>query len=101
MKVIKTGGGGPIDLPDTVSGANGQEEIVEKFKSIYSELYNSAGTQVEMTAIRESIKKLIRPESVQEVSKVTGCVVKQAMTDMKPSKSDVSGCFNECSRHFV
>ena len=28
MKVIKKGGGGPAELPDTVAGAYGQEEIV-------------------------------------------------------------------------
>ena len=31
--------------------------------------------------------------SVQEVSKLTGSIVKQAMTEMKPKKSDVSGYF--------
>ena len=45
MKQIRKGGGGPAELPDTVAGANGEEEIVEKFRMIYSGLYNSATTE--------------------------------------------------------
>ena len=47
MKTIKKGGGGPADIPDTVGDANGEEKIVAKFRSIYSGLYNSAGTEDE------------------------------------------------------
>ena len=48
MKGIKKGKGGPPDLPDTVDGANGPEEIVEKFWTVYSALYNSASTENEI-----------------------------------------------------
>ena len=93
MKVIKKGGGGPADLPDTVDGANGEEEIVAKFRSIYSALYNSAGTEDEMTTLFRNIEHLINPGSLEEVARVTGSVVKLAVSKLKPQKSDVSSSF--------
>ena len=38
MKKLNSGVGGQADLPDNVSGANGSEEIVEKFSEVYSTL---------------------------------------------------------------
>ena len=93
MKVIKKGGGGPPELPDTVSGANGEQEIVEKFRLVYSGLYNSAGTEEEMRALHDKIDKLISHDSLSEVAKITGMVVKTAVCSMKPRKSDVSNCY--------
>ena len=43
------------DLPDTVAGANGQAEIVEKFREVYSALYNSSGTQEGMDSLRAHV----------------------------------------------
>ena len=93
MKVIKQGGGGPPELPDTVGGANGEQEIVEKFRLVYSGLYNSAGTEEEMRALHDKIDKLISHDSLSEVAKITGMVVKTAVCSMKPRKSDVSNCY--------
>ena len=93
MKVIKKGGGGPAELPDTVAGDNGQEEIVEKFRDIYSALYNSASTQEEMDVLNERIRNLISPSAIAEVGKVTGETVKSAACKMKSQKSDVSGWY--------
>ena len=93
MKKIRKGGGGPPDLPDTVAGANGEEEIVEKFRFVYSSLYNSANSDEEMQLLHDQVQKLITPESVHEVCKVTGSVVKEAVCSMKPRKTDVSACF--------
>ena len=93
MKVIRRGGGGAVELPDTVGGANGQEEIVEKFREIYSELYNSANTKDELDVLSGEIKHLISHESVNEIGKVTGAVVKTAACKLKSRKSDVSGWF--------
>ena len=49
MKKIRCGGmGGQTDLPDTVDGAQGEEEIADKFKKVYETLYSSAGSQEEI-----------------------------------------------------
>ena len=93
MKIIRRGGGGPAELPDTVAGGNGEEEIVEKFKLVYSGLYNSASTNEEMQVLQDTVEKLVTPEAVSEVSRVTGASVKAAVCNMKPRKSDVSSCF--------
>ena len=93
MKQIRKGGGGPAELPDTVAGANGKEEIVEKFRMIYSGLYNSASTEAEMEVLHAKVKGMITPESVHQVSRITGSVVKAAVCSMKARKSDVSGCY--------
>ena len=79
MKAIRNGGADHTELPDTVAGANGELEIVEKFRLVYAGLYNSAGTQDEMKELHERLDKLITPESVQEVSRVTGSIVKTAV----------------------
>ena len=42
MKAVKGGKVCQDDLPDTVVAANGEEEVVEKFREVYSNLYNSA-----------------------------------------------------------
>lgn len=93
MKVIRSGGGGCSnnELPDTVAGANGQEEIVDKFREVYSALYNSAGTQAEMDELRTKVAMLITVDSVAEVNKLTGAKVKEAVGMMKARKGDVSG----------
>ena len=72
MRNIRKGGDGPGELPDTVAGGNGEQEIVEKFKMVYSGLYNSAGTEEEMIDLLEKVEDLITPEAVNEVSKITG-----------------------------
>ena len=93
MKLIRKGGGGPADLPDTVAGTNGEQEIAEAFRFVYSGLYNSASTEDEMRVLHERIGNLITPESVQHVAKVTGSIVKEAVCSMKPRKSDVTSCY--------
>ena len=52
MKNIKCGKKASAELPDNVAGANGESEIVEKFKEVYQALYNSSGTQEEMEEIK-------------------------------------------------
>ena len=79
MKNIRKGRGGPGELPDTVAGGNGEQEIVEKFKLVYSGLYNSAGTEEEMRDLLEKVEGLITPEAVSEVSRITGTTVKAAV----------------------
>ena len=90
MKVIRGGTGRHSELPDTVAEANGPEEIVEKFREVYKNLYNSAGTQEEMAMLHNRVAELIKMESINEVDKVTGIKVKEAVCLMKPNKGDIS-----------
>ena len=48
MKSIKNENAGGEELPDNVAGADGQDEIVEKFREVYQALYNSADSSEEM-----------------------------------------------------
>ena len=93
MKNIKKGRGGPPELPDTVAGGSGEEEIVEKFRLVYSTLYNSAGSEAELRVLSDKVQALITPEAVDEVARVTGSTVKEAVCYMMKGKSDVSNSF--------
>ena len=94
MKKIKNGAGSSREeLPDNVADANGEEEIVEKFRKVYSALYSSSGSKQEMQLLRQKVTRLINGNEVAEVAKVTGQAVKEAALRMKPGKSDVSGGF--------
>ena len=93
MKMIRKGGRNLMELPDTVAGANGELEIVEKFRLVYSTLYNSAGTEEEMVDLRQIIGQLVTPTSLCEVEKITGNLVKSTACIMKPRKSDVSNYY--------
>ena len=59
MKKIRNGGGRSADLPEIVDGANGEEEISEKFRSVYSALYNSASTKDEMDQLLKNVQQSI------------------------------------------
>ena len=94
MKRIRCGGvGGQPDLPDCVGGAQGEDEIAEKFKIVYETLYSSASSEDEMTILLDRVTREIHQSSVQEVSKVSGSKVKEAACLLKPRKGDVSGGF--------
>ena len=80
----------PQQLPDSLEGEVGHEEILEKFQVLYSALYNSAGSQVMMEELWDQVGSQIDCTSEAEVSKVTGRVVQQAAMKMKPGKVDVS-----------
>ena len=76
-----------------IDGVSGHDEILEKFRQVYSDLYNSAGTEEAMSVIKETLHNMIGADSIKEVEKVTGDVVKKACCRMKPSKMDVSGSY--------
>ena len=95
LKCIRAGNKAVVDLPDIVAGANGESEIVAKFRDVYRKLYNTWGSQVEMVEVKNKISSLLDTEnSAAEVQKLTGSIVKQAVCKMKPGKSDVTGAFN-------
>ena len=93
MKNIKVGGNSTADLPENVAGANGEDEVVEKFRQVYSALYSSSDSSAEMTRIKAKIRDLISHDSVEEVFKITGETVKKAAKLMKKGKADVSQSF--------
>ena len=93
MKSVKVGRTGGEDLPDCVAGADGEAEIVEKFREVYQALYNSAESSQQMNDIKVKVAELISVDSVQEVMKITGAKVKEAAGMMRSVKSDVTGGF--------
>ena len=90
MKKIRSGGSGQAELPEKVAGAEGEAAIVEKFREVYSGLYNSAGTAPEVQVIKARLGDHINQDSMQEVMKITGESVKKAAGLMKCGKGDVS-----------
>ena len=87
------GGKHSPQLPENVAGANGEEEICNKFRSVYSDLYNLADTSEEMEIIKERIEAKTSQDCISEVTKITGSVVKLAAASMKKNKGDVSGSY--------
>ena len=67
MKKVRTGGGVFLELSGQVDGVEGEEAIVQKFKEVYSTLYNSAGSSREVQKIKDKTKGLINDESIEEV----------------------------------
>ena len=83
MKKIRGGSASP-DLPDQVAGADGEHEIVDKFREVYQALYNSTDTSEEMAKIKEEVHSLVNANSNMEVSKITGGI---SLEDLKMEKS--------------
>ena len=81
-------------VPDCLEGKVTHDDILDKFRECYEGLYNSAGTEAAMVTIKESLKCLIKSSDQDEVSKVTGEVVKEACGKMKRGKMDVTGFFS-------
>ena len=48
-----------MNLPEIVTGADSPDEIVDKFKEVYEELYNSADTSGAVKVIQNSLKHMI------------------------------------------
>ena len=67
---------------------------MDKFREVYSTLYNSSGSQGAMEQLRQHVQSLIGPGSMAQVAKLTGQAVKEAAGLLKPGKTDVSGGFS-------
>ena len=94
MKKIKKGRStGSSELADTVGGAVGEQDIAEMFKKSYDDLYNSAPSGAEMKHMKKVLEDIIVPTAKEEVVKVTGMIVKEAVGKLKPKKTDVSGSY--------
>ena len=71
----------------------GEQNITELFKESYNELYNSAPSLDEMHSLKAALQKMINLASKAEVEKLTGSIVKEAVSKLKPQKTDVSGSY--------
>ena len=81
-------------VPDSLEGKVTHESILEMFRDCYSDLYSSAATVEAMVNIKNKLQDLITDNSLREVEKVTGGLVKQACTRMKAGKMDVTGSYS-------
>ena len=78
------------ELPDSLEGASGHTEVVEKFRELYEALYTSAGTEGRMEELKLQMWNLIDCRSEAQVRLVTAGVVADACRRMKGGKIDVS-----------
>ena len=78
------------ELPDSLEGSVGHTDILEKFRSLYSALYNSAGTEEQLEALKILIDSKVDCRSEYEVKKITCEEVKAACKRMKGGKIDVN-----------
>ena len=92
MKRVRGGSKIKTDLTEDLEGANGEANIAEKFCTVYEELYNSSGSGEALDTLKQIVNsKLVSDdETVNEVLKITGTVVKQAACKLKSGKGDVS-----------
>ena len=84
------------DIPDKLEGKVSHDDILDKFKECYEQLYNSAPSVESMLKVKEDISRTISDNvalSEIEIAKITPDVVKAAAANMKPHKSDVSESF--------
>ena len=70
-------------VPESLDGIVGFENILEQFRAVYEDLYNSSGTQEAMQGIKSRLQENITSTSISEVEKITGQVVKDACTFME------------------
>ena len=83
-----------LDLPDDVDGASGELNIADKFCKVYEELYNSSGSSEAMEVLKTQISLNVgTEESLAEVFKINGKIVKAAACKMKHGKCDVSEAY--------
>ena len=93
MKLIKGSKKSSGNLPDSVGGASGEQLIVEEFKTVYASLYNSLDTSEQMAELKAGLNSQIGEDSLYEVERITGAVVKEAACRLKPAKSEENGSF--------
>ena len=81
------------EMPESLEGAVGESEILDKFQDLYSELYNSCSTKGEMADLLQELKSQVDCRDEGEVAKMTPQVVKRACQRMKSGRLDVSQAF--------
>ena len=91
MKRVKNGCGGRDKFPQVVKGADSDEDMVDRFRTVYSTLYTCADTKSGMDMLAEKIKWIITFRDMDEVNKISSSAVKQAVSQLKARKSNISG----------
>ena len=88
------------EVPEALEGEVGQGPVLEKFRSLYSALYNSASTSANMEELKERMKSMLDCRSEGEIRKVTPEEVAAACRKMNGGKVDVSqGYMSDVFRH--
>ena len=82
------------ELPDSLEGAVGHTAMLEKFRSLYESLYNSAGTEGRMEELSQLMKSMTDCRSESEVRKVTAEEVREACKRIKGGKIDVTNSYS-------
>ena len=78
------------EMPESLEGAVGHGAVVDKFKSLYELLYNSASSEERMGELREMMAGMVDCRDEAEVRRVTPEVVAAACRKMKGGKVDVT-----------
>ena len=85
-------------IQECLDGKVAHDDILERFRECYQELYNSASSEDAMKTIKIQLAEVIREgsdSSASEIGKVTGQVVKEACSRMRPGiKNDVTGVYS-------
>jgi hypothetical protein len=81
MKKIKGNKKSTDHLPDMVANVTGENMIVEEFRKMYVELYNSCDTRVAIDSLEQKIRSLITDSEMEDVNLVTGATVKKQLED--------------------
>ena len=94
MKAFKGKKGTCQTMPDSIEGKTEHHEILDKFKEVYEQLYNSAESKEAMNSIKEKLSNMINiGNSYSVINMITAEIVKEACGKMKAGKVDVSGSF--------
>ena len=81
-------------VPDSLEGEVTKEGIQNKFREMYKDLYNSAGTREEMVGVKQNMAEMIGLAPAVECEKITPEVMKRACARMKHGKKDVTGSYS-------
>ena len=88
MKEIKGGKSTGQTMPDSIEGKSEHHEILEKFREVYEQLYNSAESKGAMNIIKEKLSVMINQDNSSSVADlITSEVVKEACKKMKSGKN--------------
>ena len=101
MRRVQSGKGALDELPDTVDGVTGLQDVANQFGDVHNALYNSAESKEELTELQNRIQGLVQSEdSNKETRRLSAEVVKKAAMRLKPHKMDVSqGFSSDCLLH--